>query len=676
MIVPVTSEKYRELFAQASTVVKQTIDNINDYYGHMRDYWEKQEYHLIMLPVDDAQTAETFKIDLNTRAISIPQNFAKTGAIQADQMAELIVFEVDRFFDYMDLANTRIYVQWQLPDEHKTIGVTEISIIDIKSKPGKLRFAWPLTQTITKYAGTVKFSVRFFNIGAKGLTYSLNTLEASLAVKPALDPSASPQNFDPQAGWFEDIIINSGYKNDGVMPPKVPSFMYPGQDITIIPQYVAVSFKNANEFKKESRPKFKLVDDAYILVETFTDDLVDVELYVLEEGFVRYLSDNANATGGSLVAKLNKEGELVLRAQAITNDAGTITYQWKFRADAENAPWENLGDSFTNKELSKLTFVPAEIPSNKNGRFLHREDIYYSKLPDGSYDLYKDYDIVPETPEKGGEVLYESYAEYSVPSGATDIVGTYALMATNTTHGNISNPVWSTFCYLPGPKEIQFKEKVYTVSANSIAANIETDINNPTMTYGWFYSAKNEADAINAAKADNASMAGNITFGDTALNPGWYCVRANANLNKADRAKGAPVAQVIYADPKNCFESITCADQLSYPLDKGAQQKLSLNIKVKVPTIDGVAAKDINEALYKNLSYKWEYNRQNETTWKPVTKAMIGADKLITAFDEATGDLTVQNIEDQVVYKFRCTVVNTLGKESYEETMSDVFLIY
>jgi hypothetical protein len=171
MIVPVTSEKYRNLFRDAELFLELNegdIGDLNTYYGYMKKFYDKaasnpngEGYKFVMMPLDE----ETFNIDLNSRAISVPSTFfkvnGKVGGVQADQMAELVVFETDRYFDYMDLANTHIYVQWQLPNAEQSTGATLISMKDL-SKPGKIRFAWPLYDVITQYSGNVKFSVRFY----------------------------------------------------------------------------------------------------------------------------------------------------------------------------------------------------------------------------------------------------------------------------------------------------------------------------------------------------------------------------------------------------------------------------------------------------------------------------------------------------------------------------------
>jgi hypothetical protein len=61
---------------------------------------------------------------------------------------------------------------------------------DLESEPGKIKFAWPLNNLITKTPGIVKFAVRFFNFidgkNGKELTYSLNTLTSEIIIKSAL----------------------------------------------------------------------------------------------------------------------------------------------------------------------------------------------------------------------------------------------------------------------------------------------------------------------------------------------------------------------------------------------------------------------------------------------------------------------------------------------------------
>lgn len=144
-----------------------------------------------ILPLDEAH----FEINANTRAINIPAEFKKNGiAVQGDDLAEVVYFEIDRYFDTMDLNNCDIYIQWETPkkaDGTVKKSISDIYIRDIESKPGKLIFGWAISDAITEAAGNLKFSVKFlqWNEGADGkrtIAYSLNTLTAGITIHQSI----------------------------------------------------------------------------------------------------------------------------------------------------------------------------------------------------------------------------------------------------------------------------------------------------------------------------------------------------------------------------------------------------------------------------------------------------------------------------------------------------------
>ncbi len=147
----------------------------------------------LMLPMDEIHGNNVFSIDPNSRAINVPASFARNGvSITGDELAETLLFEIDRFFDTTDLVTTDIYVQWTNPAGQE--GASKITMVDYNSKPGKLLFGWPLTSKVTvenanQTNGQLKFAVRFFKreSGNEGrITYSLNTLPATVMIKQAL----------------------------------------------------------------------------------------------------------------------------------------------------------------------------------------------------------------------------------------------------------------------------------------------------------------------------------------------------------------------------------------------------------------------------------------------------------------------------------------------------------
>lgn len=165
------------------------ITSLEEYFAWIEELGQKNKRYT-KLPLDEPH----FIINPETRAIIIPSEFKKNGiSVQGDELSEVVYFEVDRFYDYKDLNTSNIYIQWELPkgSNGPEVGVSTEHIRDIESKPGKLIFGWALSNKITKNAGALKFSVRFYDEmedvnNKKILGYSLSTLTASVNILPSI----------------------------------------------------------------------------------------------------------------------------------------------------------------------------------------------------------------------------------------------------------------------------------------------------------------------------------------------------------------------------------------------------------------------------------------------------------------------------------------------------------
>lgn len=151
------------------------------------------------LPLDEAH----FEINPNTRAITIPAEFKKNGiAVQGDDLAEVVYFMIDRFFDAMDLNNTEIYIEWETPKSKngggvKSVSETYLKMIDDENYPGKLIFGWAISDAITKDSGTLKFAVRFIQRNDENkIVYSFNTLTAQATIHPNLGLDLENDSYD------------------------------------------------------------------------------------------------------------------------------------------------------------------------------------------------------------------------------------------------------------------------------------------------------------------------------------------------------------------------------------------------------------------------------------------------------------------------------------------------
>lgn len=176
----------------------------------------------LMLPIDE----DYFSINANTRTITIPQIFSTHGvSLAGDQRAETLLFEIDRYFDFVDLLRTNIYIQWVGPNGEP--GATLVSLIDYDDT--KIRFGWVLSDHVTTTGnGILTFSVRFFMRDdlTNVINYSLNTLPISVKVRPALRVDIENNYTDEDPYLFTRAIVNGANSNVDVLPeqPEIGHF--------------------------------------------------------------------------------------------------------------------------------------------------------------------------------------------------------------------------------------------------------------------------------------------------------------------------------------------------------------------------------------------------------------------------------------------------------------------
>lgn len=195
---------YTELFSKAQAALAQygsndtfknaTISNIDDYFACLAELARIEDAHpeqidpiFTILPA----TESTFNIDADKRTILIPDNFARYGVgVQGDEIAEILYFSIDRYFDAMDLAEMDIIVQWKHSEDKDN--VSNLSATYKKSltlQPGKIVFGWPISSEITERSGNIQFSIRFYRRDeqSKELIYSFSTLTATIKIQSGLD---------------------------------------------------------------------------------------------------------------------------------------------------------------------------------------------------------------------------------------------------------------------------------------------------------------------------------------------------------------------------------------------------------------------------------------------------------------------------------------------------------
>lgn len=200
-VTPENTTRYQALFEKVSEILnlEPAISTLDEYFQHLNEISLKDP-SLIILPLDE----EKFSIDGNSRKIVIPQAFTKNGiGVQGDHYAEYIYFEIDRYFENIDFGSPSITAVVEFIDANQQKHFTKAWIKYTDEKSSKVTIGWPITQDVTSKAGSIKFSVRLFELEGNSYKRSFGTLIGQLVVNPSLDFAISKAEIDNIQGKLD-----------------------------------------------------------------------------------------------------------------------------------------------------------------------------------------------------------------------------------------------------------------------------------------------------------------------------------------------------------------------------------------------------------------------------------------------------------------------------------------
>ena len=215
------------------------INDLETYFHHLRDLVygpndeaanNKQllEEGYIFLKLPSVEEEGHFIIDANSRKIDT-SNFNAILSVQGDEIAEIVFFEIDRFFDATDLNQMDIAIQWSTKIDKKIVeDYTPAFIKYVDPKTEKLIFGWPITSEVTAAAGAINFSVRFYKkdpVNNGKLLYSFTTLPATMNIGASLQVDIANIIADDPTYTILNRLINSPL--DGVeVEASTPVFVF------------------------------------------------------------------------------------------------------------------------------------------------------------------------------------------------------------------------------------------------------------------------------------------------------------------------------------------------------------------------------------------------------------------------------------------------------------------
>lgn len=200
--------EYEALFEELAAASQQTVDSLPTYYAALKHMIDNQDIPLnkfYRIPLEEPY----FTVDMNARTIKVPDEFNNYGlGVNGDANAEMVFFEVERFYDSVDLYAlvqenqqegivTGAWVQWK----NVTSGATGNSKIIFHDAADTIRkdaagneikvevmyLGWVITKEMTSEAGNLEFSLRFFKVDDGKITYSISTQKANCPIKSTLN---------------------------------------------------------------------------------------------------------------------------------------------------------------------------------------------------------------------------------------------------------------------------------------------------------------------------------------------------------------------------------------------------------------------------------------------------------------------------------------------------------
>ena len=624
-----------------------------------------------ILPIDEG----IFDINANTRAIEVPAEFKNGISVQGDELAEVLYFRIDRFYDAMDLDTADIYIQWKAADG--STGVSTPWVVDIESQPNKIIFGWAISSAITGTAGNIEFAVRFYRTDGGDLSkliYSFATLTQTGKVLNSLDFTLGDATYITEYG-IDDMISSRIVSSQTHVV---------GQGESLEPLYLY----NAQEDAADAK-----VGDSLDPAATYA--------WYDAENKITYI----DLTGLEIIPGQNNEPDVTreyeaLHVSAVSTDAGIISYKWTYldidtdfgEVDAAGTD----GDPSGSKLSIEFFLTKDETPVANKVYYVPNEDntgyVPFSLDGLGTDETTGN----PETPKSKG--LYEKFSELKVYK-----VGKYYATAYNRKTRANTAKLDSDMFIVPIPivptitdeNNLNPDGKNYILNKGGAAGNTvtlqvnpdNTEVVNKThkgvLSYEWFHRAERENptthEEVPYVKIDDAPNSKELTLtfdADKSAQEveGYYKVKVTNTKNGESVSIESKEARLSYPAEK---------PQLAYPVNE-EQLRVNFNNTLQLPNLVKVIVAPSWSTQWNisdDIRYQWyetydEYpdNKEypiNEETGEPTI--ISGDDRMCNA--EEDGDVgTKYNFIPNHAGKYFCVVTNVKnGTEA--STISDVFFV-
>lgn len=433
----VYNPEYEIIFRKAETdlgLAEGTIKDLANYYDFLDKLLEQSPEYL-RVPIEEG----CFKINTSNRAIIKPEKLTDSKdaewiiGVKDDHMAEVLFFEVDRYFDGQDLAvcfpkinetshKGQTYVQWK----NSLYGALDpVTYVEIQEE--KIYFGWILTSGREgkstggplSCAGDLTFSVRFqYHAASDQVTgqpdrysdtlFSLNTTSITCKVAENLISSMGNnahisnlhvENIADQARCprFSNIFNNVLGPMPNIITPLPDHKNFEEGSDTITLKIEAVAPGNgilSYEWIKDAQPIADATTKSYVINKT--DPNVTGRYTVLigneyEPDKIRYAQSECVIPGPSPIKFIDEQhlasdgladGQTTLTV-GVEIDPAEVVYDWDSELGELSYAWyrealdnEELDESFVNP-IEGATTNSYTPPADAAGKYTVK--VYHSK---------------------------------------------------------------------------------------------------------------------------------------------------------------------------------------------------------------------------------------------------------------------------------------------------------
>ena len=581
----------------------KVITSLNEYFYYMDSIPAIKNGKYTRLPLEEDENL--FEIDADKRSITVPPAFVQNGiSVQSDEVAETLYFKIDRYYDATDLATQHVFIEWRNAAGEE--GVSLPWVFDIESEPNYIIFGWPLSSRITSTPGQVQFAVRFYtqDEGAPDrLVYSFSTLTQTATIKPGLAFDIANILISPDKGAIDDAT--------GLISNRFQSSPLSGSE------------------DKASAPIF-----------------LDMEIL----GFVgpRQAEEQEPSIYMNLAGD-NFDQNIKLITEAITDDAGQLSYSWKRKELIDN----KAGNSIPLDARPQFEMIETEDTAAVDGK------TYYRKDENGAYSVFMP-EFWDKTDEETYITIYERFS--SIEVGTT---GSYWVVAKNRV-GSASEETQSATVIIPNPvtpvipegQDLPVKNTLDVAADSSVtltsnAKTAETKENpkgEGVLSYIWKRSETEDGEfaPIEGETAKTLEILGlydeelgkvEADENGRPIGDGYYKVETTTSLNKESKSTESGICRITHAASK---PDITCVTPSRVSLNDARLD--GLKIEAAFPELCS-ENHDLREDLGDKITYQW-YRYYAGNSYLEADLALAANGNYKVNGDDFLGDQLVKNPND------------------------------